>query len=67
MGAIVRDTATIASAADDEVICPVCERKMTLARKIKGFFTLPELRTYECRGCAVIATVEGLHARPVFG
>ncbi len=40
------------------LICPVCESRMTLAKTVKGFFTLPQLRTYECRRCAVLATVE---------
>lgn len=38
-------------------ICPVCKASMELARKVKGFFALPELHTFECRGCAVISTV----------
>jgi rubredoxin len=52
---------------DEDVICPVCNGKMTFARKIKGFFALPELRTYQCRRCAVIATLEGLQTTPVYG
>jgi hypothetical protein len=38
------------------ISCPVCAGTMTLANTVKRFYTLPELRTYECRRCAVLTT-----------
>ena len=50
----------MAECSTDEPICPVCAGTMTLARTVDGLFVLPELRTYECRRCAVLATVEDM-------
>jgi hypothetical protein len=38
-------------------ICPVCESRMVLAKTVRKS-TLLDYRVYECRRCAVLATVE---------
>jgi hypothetical protein len=38
-------------------ICPLCESRMILAKTVKKS-TLLDYRVYECRRCAVLATVE---------
>ena len=39
-------------------ICPICESRMILAKTVRRSFALPEYQVYECRHCAVLATVE---------
>jgi len=39
-------------------ICPKCGRPMRFARAIPGIGALPELWTFECRGCAEVTTEE---------
>ncbi len=39
-------------------LCPVCEYPMTLASVVQRTFILRELRKFECRRCAIIATAE---------
>ena len=43
-------------------LCPSCGRPMRFVRAVPRFAALPELRTYECKGCAVTYTnaVEGV-------
>ena len=36
--------------------CPSCGRPMRFVRAIPRLAALPELRTYECKGCAVTYT-----------
>jgi rubredoxin len=46
-------------------LCPSCGRPMQFVRAVPRFAALPELRTYECKGCGVTYTeaveVEGEH------
>jgi hypothetical protein len=39
-------------------VCPVCESRMILAKTVKRSFVLPDYQVYECRRCAVLATIE---------
>jgi hypothetical protein len=39
-------------------ICPVCESRMILAKTVRKSFVLPDYQVYECRRCAVLATIE---------
>jgi rubredoxin len=36
--------------------CPSCGRPMRFVRAVPRFAALPELRTYECKGCGVSYT-----------
>ena len=36
--------------------CPSCGRPMRFVRAVPRFAALPELRTYECKACAVSYT-----------
>lgn len=40
----------------DAPLCPNCGRAMVFRRAIPRFAALPELRTYECKACAVTYT-----------
>jgi hypothetical protein len=37
-------------------LCPSCSRPMRFVRAIPRFAALPELRTHECKACAVTYT-----------
>jgi hypothetical protein len=38
--------------------CPICESRMTLIKTVKKSITLTDYQVYECRRCAVLATIE---------
>lgn len=42
--------------SDDTPLCPGCGQPMRFVRAIPRFAALPELRTYECKACALTYT-----------
>jgi hypothetical protein len=43
-------------ASADAPLCPSCGRPMRFVRAVPRFAALPELRTFECKSCAVTYT-----------
>ncbi len=51
------DTALIRlETTDSTPLCPSCGRPMGFVRAVPRLGALPELRTYECKACAVTYT-----------
>ena len=45
-------------------LCPSCARNMRLIRRTQRFGTLPDICTFECRGCGVSHFEEHEPAKP---